>query len=357
MLNKNKYTVIGVMSGTSLDGLDIACCQFELKDQHWTYSIIEALTFPYDYVWTHRLEQAQSLSALDMVQLDKNLGAYIGNKVRKFIEKYQLQVDFIASHGHTIFHQPEKGITLQVGSGEMIASECRMTTVFDFRSLDVALGGQGAPLVPVGDELLFSGYTYCLNLGGFSNISYRENSKRLAYDICPVNSVLNRLCPPFDKGGETGRMGNVHQNLLYALNSIAFYSLPPPKSLGKEWLDQEFMTIIKSYDCSTEDKIRTVYEHIAMKISRAINPSKNKSDMPKVLLSGGGTYNDFLIELISEKSEAEFVIPSPELVEFKEALVFAFLGVLRMRGEINCLASVTGARQDSCGGVVIDYRI
>jgi anhydro-N-acetylmuramic acid kinase len=255
----------------------------------------------------------------------------------------------IASHGHTIFHQPEKGFTFQLGNGASIAAETGIPTVADFRTGDVALGGQGAPLVPVGDKLLFSDYESCLNLGGFANISFDQHGKRIAFDICPVNFILNDLAQksgwPYDTGGELGRSGNMNRELLEQLNQLAFYRQSPPKSLGREWMNHYFMPLMAADEIPLNDQLRTAYEHIAIQISNA-SPVHGK-----MLVTGGGAFNTFLIERLKHHLKCEIVIPHAEIIQFKEALVFAFLGLLRFMGEINCYASVTGARRDSSAGV------
>ncbi|MBT3424704.1 MAG: anhydro-N-acetylmuramic acid kinase [Bacteroidetes bacterium] len=348
MTEVNTYTVLGIMSGTSLDGLDLALCSFQKEDESWSFKIIKAQTYEYDSVWREKLGQCSLLSSFDLLQLDKNFGFYIGKKVNAFLKNTKYKPDLIASHGHTVFHQPEKGITMQIGSGELIAANCGIQTISDFRSLDVALGGQGAPLVPIGDQKLFSEFDYCLNLGGFSNISFNEKGKRLAYDICPVNIAINKLYPPFDADGLAGRSGILNKKLLYELNSLSYYSMPYPKSLGREWFEGKFFPIFHAYDIPTEDKLRTLYEHIAMKVKMAVSNNMEGS----MLITGGGTHNAFLVELIAEKFQGQISIPELEIIEFKEALIFAFLGVLRLRNEINTLASVTGAKADSSGGLI-----
>ena len=273
-------------------------------------------------------------------------GTYIGQSVNEFCTKYQFKPQYIASHGHTVFHQPEIGITRQIGNGQEIAASTGINTISDFRSGDVALGGQGAPLVPIGDELLFSGYEFCLNLGGFSNISYREKEVRKAFDICPVNIILNHLCPPYDKDGTIGSQGSVHSELLNKLNNIEYYHKQPPKSLGREWLENEFMPYLEGSGIPHHDLVRTVYEHIAIQITNVLHtPNEGQ-----VLLSGGGTHNTLLTTLLKEKSSVKIVIPDRLIIDYKEALIFAFLGVLRVRNETNCLSSVTGASRDSSGG-------
>jgi anhydro-N-acetylmuramic acid kinase len=356
MLNSaiRKYDVIGLMSGTSLDGLDIAHCRFTLDNNHWGFEIIQAETIVYTSDWKQRLIGAETSNALDFQQLHVDYGSYLGQRVSDFIIKHNTQVDFVASHGHTIFHQPDKRLTVQIGNGSSIASKCKLPVVCDFRALDVALGGQGAPLVPIGDRLLFSGFDFCLNLGGFANVSYEHTGKRIAYDICPVNIVMNALCEglgkPYDENGDMAKEGMVSYYLLNELNQLAFYKIAPnsPKSLGKEWVLSNIEPLLELYEVSDADVLRTFCEHIAFQIAKCLN------DKPKgkILITGGGAYNAFLIQCIQQQLKHEIVIPDKKTIEFKEALIFAFLGTLRMRNEVNCLKSVTGAFADSCCGAV-----
>lgn len=350
-----RYKVIGLMSGTSLDGLDIAYCILSIEDGKWSYSISSAQTLLYNHEWKERLSHASSLLGFELSQLDKEYGRFIGKTVNAFIRKNNARPQFIASHGHTVFHQPDKKVTLQIGHGTSIAAESGFPVVCDFRTLDVALGGQGAPLVPIGDKLLFSEYTACLNLGGIANISYQEHGEWIAFDICPVNIVLNEIAEKFGKAydnkGHIAKSGQVKEELLNKLNVLPFYRQKAPKSLGKEWLNKYFLPIVDSFDISNEDKLRTVTEHAALQMGNILN--KISSDTPvSVLATGGGAFNDFLIERISSYTKAKIVIPEKELVMFKEALIFALIGVLRWRGEPNSLASVTGAKKDSSGGCI-----
>lgn len=346
---QKEYTTIGVMSGSSLDGLDIVAVKFTKSDK-WSFEILEGDTFPYTMAWRQKLIKAHQLKALDFLLLHKEYGKFIGEMINNFLEDSELKVDLIASHGHTIFHQPDKGITFQIGDGYSIAAETKKTVVSDFRSMDVALGGQGAPLVPVGDMLLFNEYNYCINLGGFANISYDQAGKRYAFDICPVNTVINYysniLNLDYDRDGKIGNSGILNPELLNKLNNLRFYNSISPKSLGIEWVMKEFIPIVESYNIPIEDKMRTLYEHIAIQISLSTTFKKDS----KILITGGGAYNTFLIKLIRKRINHTIVIPDEKIVDFKEAMIFAFLGVLRSRNEFNCLASVTGAKSDCiCG--------
>lgn len=345
------YKAIGIMSGTSLDGLDIVLCEFSLKSR-WNFSVLKSKTIDYSKAWKEKLFNAPNLSGLDLITLHKQFGQYIGESVLAFLKNTDYKIDLIASHGHTVFHQPEKKLSLQIGDGNEIASRTGIKTITDFRSMDIALGGQGAPLVPIGDKLLFSEYNYCINIGGFANISFDKNDIRFAYDICPANIVLNSLANkfgyPFDKGGKLGRIGKINWELFNELNNIDYYNKRYPKSLGKEWLDISFTPILNAFKISSEDQIRTIYEHIALQISSSV-PNDNKY---KVLLTGGSAYNTFLIELINQKTKSQIIIPDNIIIEYKEALIFAFLGILKLENKVNCLSSVTGAKRDSSSGVV-----
>ena len=349
---KRQFTVIGVMSGTSLDGLDIACCRFTFAKNTWHYAIDQAETVPYTTAWKKRLSSVERLSALDLALTDTEYGHLVGRLVKDFIRRKRVKADFVASHGHTIFHQPHKGMTFQIGLGAAIAAECGLTVVSDFRTSDVAMGGQGAPLVPVGDRHLFGQYTYCLNLGGFANISFESRSKRIAYDICPVNIVLNHLAGKagmeYDQGGSLASQGKLNLDLLSALDRLPYYSQKPPKSLGKEWVISEFFPVLNCFRIPLKDKLYTVCSHMAFMIASATRSHEKGT----ILVTGGGAYNRFLVENLRMQTPHTLFIPDNLTVSFKEALIFAFLGVLRMTGQPNALRSVTGAKHDTIGGAV-----
>jgi anhydro-N-acetylmuramic acid kinase len=349
---KNKYRALGIMSGTSLDGLDMAICEFHLHKNKWNFRIEHFKTIAYTKELYGKLYEAYKSSAAEIAELNTAFGNFIGQAAKSFLLETDVKVDLIASHGHTIFHVPVKGYTYQIGNGAEIAAQSGVTTICDFRSLDIARGGQGAPLVPIGDKLLFSEYAACLNLGGFANISFDVNKERLvAYDICPVNFVLNRLANrvglPFDSEGFLARSGELDKDLFKLFNENKYYMQNTPKSLGQEWVEANVLPLLSS-NFDNKDILRTYTEHVAFQISCELN----KVEGAKVLVTGGGVYNKFLLELISSKCNKQLFIPSPELIEMKEAMVFAFLGVLRLRGEVNSLASVTGAEADSCNGAI-----
>ena len=343
----NTYIVTGLMSGSSMDGVDLACCEFIVRRQKWNYRILAAETLPYPNKLKSKLTQACNWSQEEILELDLELGSYYATLLNNFHTDHHLLPDLIASHGHTILHDPGQGITFQAGNGRIIATGTRITVVNDFRSEDVAQGGQGAPLVPVGDRLLFGSFDGCLNLGGFANISYETtDSRQIAYDLCPANMALNWIAGleglEFDKDGDLAGKGRVMPDFLAVLNGLNFYKTKAPKSLGREWFLRIFLPLLEQNQQSSLDLMTTVSEHIAFQIARGIN----KAGIGTVLVSGGGALNQTLIDRLSVKTSATIEIPDLQIIHFKEAMVFAFLGLLRFRGEINCLASVTGGRQD-----------
>ena len=355
------YKVVGIMSGTSLDGLDIAYCEFVCKgskDPEWSYSIKAAETIKYGKEWKAMLKRAYSQNHNALKKFDKEYGTFIGKEVLKFIAKKRIYPHFISSHGHTIFHQPDKGITYQAGDGKILSEVCRLPVVCDFRSGDVALGGQGAPLVPLVDKILFSKNRFCLNLGGFANISYDDlKGRRIAFDICPVNIVLNELAiilgHEYDKNGKIASKGKINAELLRRLNALTYYKRKAPKSLGREWVEQVFMPALQEFEIPVQDIARTVCEHIAFQMASTLDLLASKRT-DKLLVTGGGVYNKFLMDRIKSVVIAHVVVPNDKTIQFKEAMAFAFLGVLRMRKEINILKSVTGAKRDSSGGTLFN---
>lgn len=350
-MNRNCYKVLGLMSGTSLDGLDIAYCIFEKNADKWNFSISAAETFTYDSRWQEKMAALHDITAEEMRALDISYGKWTGEMVNHFLEKNRLErPDFIGSHGHTVFHNPKESYTLQIGEGASIARITDCKVVSDFRTQDVVLEGQGAPLVPIGDAMLFDQWDACLNLGGFANISYQKNGARLAFDISPANIVLNPLAKKlgmeYDKGGDLARQGKILPAFLKALNAIAYYQDSAPKSLGVEWVKKTIDPIVSKEKASEKDLLRTLCEHIAMQIGN------NLAGIDNVLLTGGGAWNSFLIERIRANCTTEVHIPEEKIVDYKESLIFAFLAVLRVRNEVNCLQTVTGASKDHSSGVI-----
>ncbi|MBK6265554.1 anhydro-N-acetylmuramic acid kinase [Marivirga sp. S37H4] len=348
------YHAIGLMSGTSLDGLDIAYCKFEKKEEQWHWEIMEAETIAYPSEMQQSLKSAIHFSALELVSMDVKLGYWMGEQVKVFKNKYVIRPQFVATHGHTVFHQPKNGITVQIGDLTALHLASNLPVIGDFRKIDVLKGGQGAPLVPIGDNLLFSEYNMCLNLGGIANLSFQNDAdKRIAYDICPCNLLLNHLAKAdgldYDKNGEISASGTMKPELLQELNQFSYYEQTLPKSLGLEQIEKDIYPLFKNSSASTADLLATSVEHISEKIVEAI---KNHLSQGKLLITGGGTYNQFLIEQIKYKLGRNIVVPDipNQLIDYKEALIFAFLGVLNLKNERNILSSVTGASSDSVSG-------
>lgn len=348
------YNVIGVMSGTSLDGLDICYASFN-HNNDWNFTIKNSKTIELNPSLKSKLKNATTLSGLELSLLHNQVGNFIGEAIMQFITGFQInknEIDFISSHGHTIFHQPEKQLTLQIGNGANISALTKLPVVCDFRTTDLALKGNGAPLVPIGDKLLFSEFDNCINLGGISNISYQKGNKRIAFDICPVNIVLNYLANQlgfdYDKNGELAIAGILNKNLLNQLNNLDYYQNSPPKSLGYEWVEKNIFPLLKNSNLNQKDILRTFVEHIAFQIGNHLKQNE------KTLFTGGGTHNKYLMERIQHFSNTQIIIPNQKIIDFKEALIFGFLGILRWRNEINTLSSVTGAGIDSIGGCVYD---
>ena len=352
-MNDSKWFVVGLMSGTSLDGVDLVYASFNKED--YSYDIIASDMVPYPKAWEDKLRSGFDKDASYLKMLDVSYGEYLGELVSSFVNSHAIdKVDFIASHGHTIFHKPDEGMTLQIGDGETIAKVTGFKTIYDFRSQDVQLGGQGAPLVPIGDQLLFSDYEYCLNLGGFANISFEKKGERLAFDICPVNIVMNhytqKLGFDYDDRGKIASEGIVHRELLDELDNLPFYNGDEPKSLGYEFIVETVFPIIEKYNLEVKDILRTFIAHIVNQIGNKVNSAG------QVFVTGGGAFNNFLILQLQLRLANPVIVPKNILINFKEALVFAFLGVLRIENKNNCLKSVTGANKDHCSGKIAEPK-
>lgn len=352
---KNPFTMLGAMSGTSCDGLDLAIVDFETDThQKITYQLRAATTVPFPPHIAQQLPLLTTLATANLLAFDAYFGRWMGQEILKFMASTGIAgVQAIASHGHTVFHQPEKGFTLQIGAGAHIQAVTQLPVICDFRAQDVALGGQGAPLVPIGDQLLFDDFDGCLNLGGFSNLSFSQNGERLAMDLCPVNVVLNvlaqKLGHSYDADGALAAAGAVCLPLLDALQNLEFYQRPGPKSLGVEWVAQNIHPLLETFGAlPTQDLLRTYTEHVALQISATLQ----NLGLQKILVTGGGTFNRFLMHRL----EALFGHPIPpadtNLIHFKEALIFALLGYLRLQGKTNVLCSVTGSSRNHSAGVI-----
>lgn len=367
------YRVIGLMSGSSLDGLDIVFVELQETGGKWAYEIIKSECHEYEANWTARLESAITLNALEYQLLHVEYGHYIGEQVNKFIEKNNLhhQVNLIASHGHTTFHIPEKLITHQLGDGASIAAETQLPVITDLRSMDVALGGQGAPVVPNGEKLLFNDYDLFLNIGGIANISFKENKELkendfIAFDVCPANRILNVLAQArgfkFDEDGKIASSGKINQPLLDRLNALGYYEQPYPKSLSNSFGVEVIFPLIQNAGISIEDALCTYVEHIADQVKNAIvnyqlsivNYQLSAVNR-KLLITGGGAFNKYLIERLKEHLKdlkIDTVIPDKDLINNKEAVIIALMGVLRWREEYNVLSGVTGAKRNTIGGAL-----
>jgi anhydro-N-acetylmuramic acid kinase len=347
-----KYTVVGLMSGTSQDGLDIALCEFDGSGAGISYKILRSDTIPYSSSQKNKLRSLPYLNVENYFKLHHQFGKFIAKEVLHFIKDLPFKPDAISSHGHTVFHQPKLGFSTQIGCGATIAAQTGITTICDFRSMDVALNGQGAPLVPMGDELLFGNYESCLNIGGIANISFRKNNARVAFDICIANMGLNHFAlmtgSDYDKDGNGAKRGSFNEKLFSELNALDFFKQKGARSIGREWFESEFLYCIEKNKLSVNDNLNTLVHHTAFQIAEVLNENKLKN----VLVTGGGAHNSFLIEVIKKYYKGEVIIPDPIIVNYKEALIFALLGYLRLNKKINTLSSVTGAKHDSVGGAI-----
>lgn len=354
-----KYRVIGIMSGTSLDGLDLVCCDYQQKKGKWTFDIIVGETIKYSHMWNWRLSNAHLLPGIDLQKLDYKFGNFIGIRCKQFVKKYKIKkIDFIASHGHTVFHQPERKLTYQIGNGVAIYESSKFPVVNDFRSLDVLKGGQGAPLVPVGDQYLFSDFDVCINLGGIANYSLIEKKKRVAADICFANMGLNHLAAKkemkLDKNGRLASEGVVDNRMLIGLSKVYDKWKSSRPSLGRESFETLIKPLLDNENILIQNRLRTFCESISIEIEKVIPRRKKKL---KVLVTGGGAFNRFLIKILQSKVEhkALVIVPDDKIVNYKEAIVFGLLGVLRLKNKINVLKSVTGGATDSSAGTMIGF--
>lgn len=367
----SSFTGLGLMSGTSLDGLDLCCVEFtgDVESDIWGYRVKFAKTVPYTSEWRERLSGAASLSGLELIKLHYDYAHFMGQIATNFLKENELRVDFVAIHGHTVFHQPEKKLTFQLGDGETFATYLKCPVVANFRAKDVAMGGQGAPLVPSGERFLYNQVALCLNLGGIANVGTRGGS---AWDICPNNMVLNKLARMFnpsldyDNDGNIARDGFIHPELLEILENLEFYSLPSPKSLGAEWVDENIWPLLDTKKYSVPDLMKTFVEHVTNRITDACadavlrEPAESTLIGPQlgestVLITGGGAHNTFLMNELRAKLTAKGITIEKTdncTVDFKEALVFAYLGLRCLLGKENVFAETTGARENSVAGSI-----
>ncbi len=357
------YKVLGLMSGSSADGLDIIFVELDENRGNWSYIIKAGDCIFYDKEWREKLITAKALDAYNYMLLHIAYAKFIAVSINNFISKNNLQhqVQLIATHGHTVFHAPENNMTAQLGDGATIAALTGINVVSDLRNMDVALNGQGAPIVPLGEKLIFYGYNFYLNIGGIANVSFQSEKNFIAFDVCAANSILNRLANlydnDFDEDGKSAATGTINQHLLNNLNALDYYKQSFPKSLSNNFTTDVVYPLIQSFQLQPNDALRTYVEHIAFQIQQSVK--QLIKDQPqanyKMLVTGGGALNIFLIEVLKPMLAAinvEIIIPETNIIKFKEALIMALLGVLRWREENTVLASVTGASRNSIGGAV-----
>ncbi len=357
---------LGLMSGSSLDGLDIASCRFELQGDrivHW--QLLEGETVPFPASWQVHLRRLPEADARTLAHAHAALGRWMGEAVNGFLARYpHLRPDCIASHGHTIFHFPAEGFTTQIGDGAAVASVTGYTTVSDFRGTDVALGGQGAPLAPIADRLLFPQYELMLNLGGIANITCNIEGRYIAFDIGGANQILNALTQsiglPYDDGGRMAASGRLIEPLMEAMDRLPYFQAAPPKSLGNDWVQAHQTEAYIAWPASVEDRLHTACVQLArqtaLALARIMESENWRLPQYRILATGGGAFNTFLTNCIVEAcntvAPVSLQVPEPGIIAFKEAVLMALMGVLRMAGLPNCMASVTGASRDAVGGAV-----
>jgi anhydro-N-acetylmuramic acid kinase len=356
------YHVLGQMSGSSLDGIDLAFVRLEEQRGRWHFELLQAETRPYHHQWVERLKQATALNAKDLCQLDVEYAQLLAYEINGFIERHQLEhkINFIAAHGHTIFHEPALGFTCQIGHGGTLAAKTQLTVINDLRSVDVALGGQGAPIVPIGDWHLFPNHQVLVNLGGIANMTVKHSNQMQAMDVTACNQILNALADelgqPYDKDGQAARQGQVVPLLLHELNTHDWFAKPLPKSLSNAQAFDIGHFLLERKEFSVEDRLATFTEHIAEQLAMQLNNLRaqdSQLDQAQVLITGGGAHNAYLVERIQAKLEKHIVeVPDMNIVDYKESIVIAFIACLRWREEENVLAAYSGASRDSVGGAM-----
>ncbi len=354
------YQVIGLMSGSSRDGLDIVFALIEEQRGKWSYTLEEAVCEPYPEFWQKALDMDLAMPFPAFLELHSAYGRYLGERVMAFIQERNLKhrVHFIASHGHTAYHNPGARTGFALGDGAQLAAITGLPVITDLRSMDLALGGQGAPIVPIGDRLLFSDYPFLLNIGGIANLTMRTDSGYLAGDIGPANQVFNRLAGrkgmDMDRGGELAAKGKLSPEILQRLADQEYYRLPMPKSLSNEKA-LALMDPLWESGLEVEDALATAQAHLVAQIVRSLESVHGREKGGRMLVTGGGAFNHQLMAQLSgalAPLSIEPVVPEKELVEFKEALVMALMGVLRWREETNIYGETTGASRDHVGGAL-----
>lgn len=359
----NTYHVIGVMTGSSLDGIDLAYTKISVENNQYSYEVLITECLPLPQKWKLRIEQLVMQNAVTYLKTSAFFGHFLGERIAEFIDTHQLkeQLDFIASHGQTVFHQPENLFTSQIGDGAAIARKTGFPVICDFRSIDVALGGQGAPVAPIADRLFFPDYKLFLNLGGIANIAVKIHDKFIAFDITAANLALNKVAKlkgaDYDHDGNIAANGEIDAKLFEELNGSWYYEKDYPKSLSGGWVSKVMLPTLSRHNISVENKMRSIVEHIAHQINESMKKIEQKENVQfskndKMLATGGGAFNKFLIKRIEEVIPVSITIPDEQTIKFKESILMALMGVLRVRGEANCIASVTGAERDAIGGAI-----
>lgn len=358
-------TGLGMMSGSSLDGVDLAICHFVFSSEklvEWSFG--KAETFAYPEPWPAKLAKLPHATAMELAEADVALGHLFGAMAQEFLDKHNADVDFIASHGHTIFHYPHRHFTTQIGQGACIAATTGITTIDGFRQQDVALAGQGAPLAPTADTWLFPGFDCWVNLGGIANMTIRTQNKLIAFDITGANQVLNHLArqvgKSYDKDGMLSEKGKNVPDLFEKLNRLEYHGLPAPKSLGNNWIQEVVIPIYDHSPHAVQDKLYTACLQIVHHTLEAFARQGATCLAPpsKMLITGGGAKNLFLIDLFRQmvrqrKMPLTIVVPDdPTVIDFKEAALMALMGALRLQGIPNCLPEVTGAKRNVVAGAV-----
>lgn len=349
------YKIIGSMSGTSIDGIDLALIEFSVANDI-NYKFLASKTYKYSEDWVQKLRYNPTISAADLFKLDHEYAIYSAEVINKFIQEFDLnreEINCVAHHGHTYLHRPDLGYTFQLGCSPILSDLVQLDFITDFRKEDVALGGQGAPLVPIGDLYLFKEYDACINLGGFMNISFQEGNSRTAYDLGSFNYILNHLANKlgleYDKEGSIARSSKADSSLLEKLTKLDYYQRELPKSIGAEYAEAYIIPLVDQFE--TTVAISTYTKHAALIVAKEVDNHSFK----KILLSGGGAHNLYFIDLLQELTTAEIVVSNQELTDFKEALIFALLALLKREEKINVLSSVTGSNTDHSAGILYEF--
>jgi anhydro-N-acetylmuramic acid kinase len=340
--------ILGLMSGTSLDGMDAALVRFS-EENGLQWQLLEHFEFEYPNELKNLVNNCFKDASLKS-EVDQAFADWTISCIEQIKERTAHEIHVVGSHGQTIFHEPQNKYTFQAGCLADIALATGIPCITDFRMQDVLLGGQGAPLVPMGDHLLFGEYEAALNLGGFANVSIGnpllQDGVLHAFDICPANYVLNafarELGKEYDAGGAHASRGSINQWVLEELNSLPYFDKKPPKSLGAEWVESQVFDKIDYLQPS--DALATYCEHIALQISKVLAGKR-------VLVTGGGAWNDYLLGRIKAYG-VDLERPEKEVVDFKEAIIFALLAYLRFTGKDNVLGATTGSGKNHSSGKV-----